>query len=72
MLDKDDLAPVLENMRQALMTKNVAAEIAAKLCNSVQESLIGQKLGSFTSVAAEAKKVSHFFSHFSTTSALVV
>ena len=56
-LDKDDLEPVLENMRQALMGKNVAAEIASKLCGSVLESLVGKKLGSFSSVRAEAKQV---------------
>jgi signal recognition particle receptor subunit alpha len=55
-LDKDDLDPVLENMRQALMTKNVAAEIAAKLCGSVTESLIGKKIGSFSTVRSVAKQ----------------
>lgn len=48
-LTEGDLKPVLENMKQHLMKKNVAKEIAEKVCEGVGESLIGQKVGSFQS-----------------------
>lgn len=46
-LTEDDLAPVLEQMRTSLITKNVASEIAENLCRSVSDSLIGKRLGTF-------------------------
>jgi signal recognition particle receptor subunit alpha len=49
-LDKDDLAPVLDQMRHQLIGKNVAAEIADDICASVAVSLDGQKLASFSRV----------------------
>ena len=49
-LDKDDLAPVLDQMRNQLIGKNVAAEIADNICASVAASLDGQKLASFSRV----------------------
>lgn len=36
------LAPVLEKLRDHLISKNVAADIAQKLCNSVSEKLEGK------------------------------
>ncbi|KAL6211460.1 hypothetical protein ACLB2K_016686 [Fragaria x ananassa] len=39
-------------LKDRLMTKNVAEEIAEKLCESVAASLEGKKSGSFTSLAA--------------------
>eukprot|EP01114_Cavostelium_apophysatum_P021575 TRINITY_DN7572_c0_g1_i1.p1 TRINITY_DN7572_c0_g1~~TRINITY_DN7572_c0_g1_i1.p1 ORF type:complete len:607 (+),score=211.21 TRINITY_DN7572_c0_g1_i1:88-1908(+) len=49
-LDAADLAPVLLQFKEHLIAKNVAAEIADKLCESVSASLEGKKIGSFASV----------------------
>ena len=46
-LTQEDLKPVLEGMKQHLMKKNVAKEIADKVCEGVSEGLVGKKLGSF-------------------------
>jgi len=46
----EDLQPVLESMRQQLIGKNVASEIAEDICASVKNSLVGQRLASFTRV----------------------
>lgn len=48
-LSEDDLNPVLEGMKQHLMKKNVAKDIAEKVCEGVGESLIGKKVGGFQS-----------------------
>ena len=48
-LTEEDLISVLEGMKQHLMKKNVAKEIAEKVCEGVGESLIGQKVGGFQS-----------------------
>lgn len=48
-LTEDDLKPVLEGMKQHLMKKNVAKEIAEKVCEGVGESLVGKKVGGFQS-----------------------
>ncbi len=48
-LTKEDLAPVLQEMEKHLMGKNVAKDIAEKLCDSVGSALVGKKLGGFTS-----------------------
>lgn len=47
-LEADDLEPVLDVMKQNLMAKNVAAEIADDICSSVRSSLEGKKLASLT------------------------
>ncbi|KIK63638.1 hypothetical protein GYMLUDRAFT_40706 [Collybiopsis luxurians FD-317 M1] len=44
-LSEQDLQPVLDKMKQHLMKKNVAKEIADKVCEGVGESLIGKKVG---------------------------
>jgi signal recognition particle receptor subunit alpha len=48
-LTKEDLAPVLQEMEKHLMSKNVAKDIAEKLCESVGNALVGKKLGGFGS-----------------------
>lgn len=48
-LTEQDLKPVLEAMKQHLMKKNVAMDIAEKVCEGVGESLVGKKVGSFQS-----------------------
>jgi len=48
-LTEQDLKPVLDGMKQHLMKKNVAKEIADKVCEGVGESLVGKKVGGFQS-----------------------
>ena len=49
-LTQEDLKPVLDGMKQHLMKKNVAKEIADKVCEGVGESLVGKKVGGFQSL----------------------
>jgi len=53
-MDEQDLAPVLSAIKDSLMCKNVAEEIAVKLCESLAASLAGQKCPSFTSMRSMA------------------
>jgi len=48
-LTEADLTPALNAMKEHLMKKNVAKEIADKVCESVGESLIGKKVSGFKS-----------------------
>ncbi|KAI5481411.1 signal recognition particle binding protein [Pseudohyphozyma bogoriensis] len=50
-----DLAPVLSTMKDHLMSKNVAKDIAEKVCEGVGKSLEGRKVGSFGSVKKEVR-----------------
>lgn len=54
-LTKADMKPVLEKLRDHLISKNVAADIAVKLCDSVALKLEGKVLGTFESVASTVK-----------------
>lgn len=56
-LEREDLAPVLEPVKQNLIAKNVASEIADELCESLCQSLVGQRLGSFTRCARLARRL---------------
>ncbi|PPQ99117.1 hypothetical protein CVT26_014367 [Gymnopilus dilepis] len=49
-LTEADLKPVLEAVKQHLMKKNVAVDIAEKVCEGVGESLIGKKFILLTAV----------------------
>lgn len=51
-LERTDLEPALKALKERLMTKNVAEEIAEKLCESVEASLEGKKLASFTRISS--------------------
>ncbi|EDV46094.1 signal recognition particle receptor subunit alpha homolog [Drosophila erecta] len=51
-----DLQPALDKMRDHLISKNVATEIAAKLCDSVATSLDGKQMGTFDSIASQVKE----------------
>ena len=42
-------------MRELLVSKNVAKEIADDLCDSVSESLVGKRLPAFTRVSSEVR-----------------
>ncbi|EDW66398.1 signal recognition particle receptor subunit alpha homolog [Drosophila virilis] len=55
-LTLSDLQPALEKMRDHLISKNVASEIAAKLCDSVATSLEGKQMGTFDSIANMVKE----------------
>lgn len=54
-INVDDMTPVLEKLRDHLITKNVATDISAKLCASIQTKLEGKVLGTFETIAATVK-----------------
>ena len=54
-LTRDDVAPMLEQLKLNLLKKNVASDIADKLCDSVARTLEGRRLASFTSLAATVR-----------------
>ncbi|XP_064595569.1 signal recognition particle receptor subunit alpha-like [Liolophura sinensis] len=55
-LTKEDLKPMLEKMKDHLIGKNVAAEIAQKLCDSVATKLEGRVLGTFSGISSTVKQ----------------
>ncbi|KAL1921944.1 uncharacterized protein VTP21DRAFT_10586 [Calcarisporiella thermophila] len=55
-LTQQDLSPVLGQMKEHLINKNVAAEIAQHLCDSVAKNLVGKKLESFKSISSLVKE----------------
>ncbi|KAH9997500.1 SRP54-type protein [Russula vinacea] len=66
-LSEDDLNPVLEGMKQHLMKKNVAKEIAEQVCEGVGKSLVGKKVGGFqTTNAAVRQALSNSITHILT------
>lgn len=54
-LNEETMRPVLDKLRDHLIGKNVAADIANKLCDSVAIKLEGKVLGTFESVATTIK-----------------
>lgn len=48
-LSKEDLEKPLKGVEDHLVRKNVAQEAAVRLCNSVEQDLVGMKTSSFTS-----------------------
>ncbi|KZC13571.1 Signal recognition particle receptor subunit alpha [Dufourea novaeangliae] len=54
-LKHDDMVMVLDKLKDHLITKNVAADIAQKLCDSVGVKLEGKVLGTFDSVTSTVK-----------------
>jgi signal recognition particle receptor subunit alpha len=54
-LTATDIEPVLEKMRDHLIAKNVAADIADSLCKSVAKNLEGRVLGTFHTVTSTVK-----------------
>ncbi|KAK8850615.1 hypothetical protein IAR55_004534 [Kwoniella newhampshirensis] len=54
-LTEEDLKPVLVEMERHLMSKNVAKDIAEKMCESVGSALVGKKLGGLNSVKSEVQ-----------------
>lgn len=54
-LTRDDMQPALEKLRDHLIGKNVASDIANKLCDSVAVKLEGKVLGTFDTIATTVK-----------------
>ncbi|KAK6105911.1 SRP54-type protein GTPase domain family protein [Brugia pahangi] len=55
-LTAEDIKPVLDKMRETLIAKNVAADPAEKLCQSVEVKLEGKVVGTFSRVASIVKE----------------
>ncbi|CAH2320411.1 signal recognition particle receptor subunit alpha [Pelobates cultripes] len=55
-LSLEDMEPVLEKMKDHLIAKNVAAEIAIQLCESVAKKLEGKVMGTFSTVTSAVKQ----------------
>lgn len=55
-LTAEDLEPILKTFKMELMTRNVAADVATKLADSVSASLVGKTTDRFTSMASTVKK----------------
>ncbi|XP_053669533.1 signal recognition particle receptor subunit alpha homolog [Anopheles marshallii] len=54
-LTHDDMLPALDKLRDHLIGKNVASDIAQKLCDSVAGKLEGKVIGTFDTIAATVK-----------------
>ena len=54
-LTMSDIEPVIAKMRDHLIGKNVASDVASKLCDSVAAKLEGKVLGTFNSVHRTVK-----------------
>jgi len=54
-LTSADIKPVMDKLRDHLMEKNVARDIAVELCGSVSSSLVGVAPGSMQSVSSTVK-----------------
>ncbi|XP_076800640.1 signal recognition particle receptor subunit alpha-like [Clavelina lepadiformis] len=55
-LTKEALQPALDTMGDHLIAKNVAADIAKKMCDSVATKLEGKVLGTFSTIAYTVKQ----------------
>ncbi|KAK9799811.1 hypothetical protein WJX73_001989 [Symbiochloris irregularis] len=55
-LTRQEIQPALVQLKRKLMERNVAEEIAEKLCESVAANLVGQKLGSFRLISTAVKE----------------
>ncbi|KAK7197321.1 signal recognition particle receptor like protein [Novymonas esmeraldas] len=49
-VDAEDLKNIIPDLREKLITKNVAVEVAEHVCRSVEASLAGKRLGTFDSL----------------------
>jgi len=54
-LAEEDLAPILQSFKMSLMAKNVGTDVAVKLADSVQASLVGKTTDRFTSMSSTVK-----------------
>ena len=55
-LTREDVQKPLEQLRDHLVHKNVAFEVANRLCDGVAESLVGVQLGPFERVGSRVRK----------------
>jgi signal recognition particle receptor subunit alpha len=55
-LTKEDLEKPLKGIEDHLLTKNVAREAAVRLCQSVEQDLLGTKTGNFTSIESTIRQ----------------
>jgi signal recognition particle receptor subunit alpha len=55
-LTEEDLKPIMDNLVNLLMEKNVAKEIAENLCESVKKGLLNTKTASFTTISTTVKE----------------
>ncbi len=55
-LTEEDLKPVMDDLVNLLLEKNVAKEIAENLCESVKKGLLNTKTGSFTTISTTVKE----------------
>ncbi|EDV19604.1 uncharacterized protein TRIADDRAFT_33282 [Trichoplax adhaerens] len=55
-ITKEGMVPILEKMKEHLIAKNVAADIADQLCSSVSTKLEGKVIGTFGGITSEVKK----------------
>lgn len=55
-LTQDDLKPILEQLQEHLTAKNVASEIAEKLCESVGQKLEGQQVNTWIGLKVFVRK----------------
>lgn len=55
-IGEEDLEKVLPQLREKLISKNVNVEVAEDVCNSVEASLKGKKLGTFDSIFSVVDK----------------
>ncbi|XP_040287398.1 signal recognition particle receptor subunit alpha [Bufo bufo] len=55
-LTLDDMEPVLDKMKDHLIAKNVATDIALQLCESVAKRLEGKVMGTFSTVTSAVKQ----------------
>ncbi|GFT37505.1 signal recognition particle receptor subunit alpha homolog, partial [Nephila pilipes] len=53
---RESIQPVLDKLKDHMIAKNVAADIADKLCESVATKLEGKVLGTFTSITSTVKQ----------------
>ncbi|EIW70063.1 hypothetical protein TREMEDRAFT_43682 [Tremella mesenterica DSM 1558] len=54
-LTEEDLRPVLREMEKHLMGKNVAKDIAEKMCEGVGAALVGKRLAGLTSIKSQVQ-----------------
>lgn len=54
-LTEEDLQPILQTFKTSLMAKNVAADVALKLAESVRTSMVGKTTDRFQSMSASVK-----------------
>lgn len=55
-LTSESMAPILEKLKDHLIAKNVAADIALKLCDSIAKKLEGKVIGTFESIQTTVKQ----------------